>query len=130
MKGLNDWKKQFRQILIEQKTHRPSRCRNRQRPSFALSGVAEASQDVFMGGLRKTGKDHCFRHARREIVEDVADRDPGAAHTGFAETDAWVDANVGVERYGSMIIPLAMQFSGLMDKIGVVIGSYIHGSLG
>jgi hypothetical protein len=87
----------------------------------------------FMGELRKTGKDFCFRHATREIVEDVADRDPGATHTGFAETDAQVDANVGVERHGSMISPLAgavQRFSGLMDKIGVVIGSYIHGSPG
>jgi len=117
---LNDWKKRFSEIFIQQKTHRSSLRRNRQRPSFALSGISEASQDIFMGELRESGNDLWFRRANRKVAEDVTDCDPGATYTGFAETDVRVDAYVGVEQHRAIVVLPAVAIQ--RDVIGTQVG--------
>lgn len=66
--------------------------------------MGEACQNSIVGQLRKVGEDLCFRHATRQVTENITNRDSSASHARFSKTDVWADADVGIERHEDMVI--------------------------
>src|SRR5471032_2029486 len=61
--------------------------------AFALRRIGQTSADIIARQLRKIGQDLLLAHTRRQIVEDIADRDARSPHARLAEADRWVDDN-------------------------------------
>ena len=55
--------------------------------ALALSGVGQTSPHVVAGQLREIGQKLRFRHAARQIAEDVANRNTGASHARLPKSD-------------------------------------------
>src|SRR6186713_364284 len=60
---------------------------------FAVRGEGEAGADVLGFKVREVREDLGFRHAGREVVENVIDRDPQAANARLAAALGGVDGD-------------------------------------